>query len=122
MLLINMRASSRRAFTLVEMIAMIVVIIILAAIGIWSTGLLRQDAQSAARSDTLANLQRMQQLANMEGLSQTNTDPTLRIMELQAGLAGKGDANFQINPQVIGAQVAFSVDSSGATRWQNATP
>lgn len=43
-------------------------------------------------------------------------------MELQAGLASKGDANFQINPQVIGAQVAFSVDSSGATRWQNATP
>ena len=32
-----MRASSRKAFTLVEMIAMIVVIIILAAIGIWST-------------------------------------------------------------------------------------
>lgn len=30
-----MRASSRKAFTLVEVIAMIVVIIILAAIGIW---------------------------------------------------------------------------------------
>ena len=117
-----MRASSRKAFTLVEMIAMVVVIIILAAIGIWSTGLLRQDPQSAARSVTLASLQRMQQLANLEGLSQTNTDPTLRIMELQAGLAGKKDANFQINPQVIGAQVAFSVDSRGATRWQNATP
>jgi type II secretory pathway pseudopilin PulG len=117
-----MRASSRKAFTLVEMIAVIVVVIILVAIGIWSTGLLRQDAQSVVTSDMLANLQRTQQLANMEGLSQTNTDPTLRIMELQAGLAGKKDANFQINPQVIGAQVAFSVDSSGATRWQNATP
>ena len=117
-----MSASSRKAFTLVEMIAVIVVVIILVAIGIWSTGLLRQDAQSVVTSDTLANLQRTKLLSNMEGFSQTNTYPTLRIMELQAGLASKGDANFKINPQVLGKQVTFSVDSSGATHWQNVTP
>jgi hypothetical protein len=43
-------------------------------------------------------------------------------MELQAGLASKGDANFKINPQVLGKQVTFSVDSSGATHWQNVKP
>jgi prepilin-type N-terminal cleavage/methylation domain-containing protein len=117
-----MSTSSRKAFTLVELIVVIVVIMILTTIGIWNIVQLRQDAQSVATSDALATVQRMQELANMEGLSQTNTDATLRIMELQAGLASTGNANFKINPQVMGAQLTFSVDSSGATHWQNVAP
>ena len=69
-----MSTSSRKAFTLVELIAVIVVIMILTTIGIWNIVQLRQDAQSVATSDALATVQRMQELANMEGLSQTNTD------------------------------------------------
>jgi len=117
-----MSAASRKAFTLVEMIAILVVITILVTIGLWSIGLLRQDAQNVSTSDALATVQRMQELANMEGLTQTNTNPILRIMELQAGLASKGDANFKINPQTLGTKVTFSADSSGATQWQNLTP
>ena len=106
----------QRAFTLIEMIVVIVVLTIVVGLGIWSIGLLRQDAQSVAGTNILATVQRMQQLA------QSQTDPVQRLIELQNELAGAGCANFQFNPQTVGAQLVFSVDANGMTHWTNATP
>jgi prepilin-type N-terminal cleavage/methylation domain-containing protein len=70
-----MPVTRQSAFTLIEMIVVIVVLMIVVGLGIWCIGLLRQDAQSAASSNILATVQRMQQLSDLNGLTQSQTDP-----------------------------------------------
>jgi len=117
-----MPVTRQSAFTLIEMIVVIVVLMIVVGLGIWCIGLLRQDAQSVASSNILATVQRMQQLSDLNGLTQSQTDPVQRLIELQNDLAGAGYANFQFNPQTVGTQLVFSVDANGMTHWTNATP
>jgi type II secretory pathway pseudopilin PulG len=112
------KQTSQMAFTLVEMVVIIIVIVILVSIGLTKMGLLRTDAQDVANSDALATVQRMQELADIEGLSQTNTDSTLRLRELQAGLAAKGHAHFKMDPANVGKLVSYVLDEQNLIHWQ----
>jgi len=102
---------------MIEIVVVMAVLLILVTLGIWASGTLRQDAQAIASGDLLATVQRMQQLADMNGLTQSNAEPVQRLIELQADLAGAGYANFNLNPQTVGMQLSFYIDANGATQW-----
>ena len=97
----------RKGFTLVEMVLILTVVFILAAIGAWKVASLKDEANQVAQDDALATVQRMQQLADMEGLQEVATDTLGRILELQSGLASKGHYYFQFNPTNLAAKVAY---------------
>ena len=80
----------RKGFTLVEMVLILTVVFILAAIGAWKVAGLKAEATGVARDDALATVRRMQQLADMEGLQDTAADTLGHILELQSNLAAKG--------------------------------
>lgn len=97
----------RKGFTLVEMVLVLTVVFILAAIGAWKVAGLKDEANQVAQDDALATVQRMQQLADMEGLQEVATDTLGRILELQGSLASKGHYYFQFNPTNLAANVAY---------------
>ena len=94
-------------FTLIELVMVLTVVFILAAVGAWRISGMRGEARAVAQSDALATVQRMQALADMEGLSVGANDTLGRILELQARLAAKGHYYYQINPTNVAAQVAY---------------
>ncbi len=97
----------RKGFTLIELVMVLTVVFILAAVGAWRISGMRDEARSVARSDALATVQRMQGLADMEGLQVTANDTLGRILELQARLASKGHYFYQTNPTNLAAQVDY---------------
>ena len=97
----------RKGFTLVEMVLILTVVFILAAIGAWKVAGLKDEAAQVTQDDALATVQRMQQLADMEGLQEVATDTLGRILELQSNLASKGHYYHQFNPTNIAAKVAY---------------
>ena len=97
----------RNGFTLIELVMVLTVAFILAAVGAWRISGMRDEARSVAQSDALATAQRMQGLADMEGLQVTANDTLGRILELQTRLAAKGHYYYQINPTNLAAQVAY---------------
>jgi competence protein ComGC len=112
---------TKKGFTLVELIGILTIIFVLVGICIWHMGLLRTDAKSITSSNSITTLQQMQQMADMNNLTLSNRDVTLRIAELQKDLANAGYANFVINPITLGSTVTYSV-SNGTTIWQPITP
>jgi len=106
---------NRRGFSLIEMVVVLVVLVVLLAILSARVTGLRDAAVVSARADALATLQRMQQLADLEELSQTNTDVLARILELQSGLAARGHASFKIDPAAVSKLVTYTVDTT--THW-----
>ena len=97
----------RDGFTLIELVMVLTVVFILAAVGAWRISGMREEARTVARSDALATVQRMQALADMEGLPVTANDTLGRVLELQVRLASKGHYYYQINPTNLAAQVAY---------------
>ena len=111
--------NKRSAFTLIEVVVVMTILLILVTLGIWAGGMLRQDAQTVASGDILATVQGMQQLSDMNGLTQRDSEPVPRLIELQTDLAGAGYANFNLNPPTAGTQLNFYIDANGATHWTN---
>ena len=97
----------RDGFTLIELVMVLTVVFILAAVGAWRISGMRDEAGSVARNDALATVQRMQGLADMEGLQVAANDTLGRVLELQARLTSKGHYYYQINPTNLAAQVAY---------------
>jgi prepilin-type N-terminal cleavage/methylation domain-containing protein len=97
----------RDGFTLIELVMVLTVVFILAAVGAWRISGMREEARTVAQSDALATVQRMQALADMEGLQVTADDTLGRVLELQARLASKAHYYYQINPTNLAAQVAY---------------
>lgn len=97
-----------KGFTLIEMIVVIVAILILVSIGAWRLGTIRDEAKSVNVKDALAAVQRMEELATMEGLQVTATDALARLLELQEKLATKGHQYTQMNPTNVAAKLVFS--------------
>ena len=56
--------NKRSAFTLIEVVVVMTILLILVTLGIWAGGMLRQDAQSVASANILATVQGMQQLSD----------------------------------------------------------
>ena len=96
----------RNGFTLIELVMVLTVVFILAAVGAWRISGMRSEARAVAQSDALATVQRMQALSDMEGLSVAN-DTLGRILELQNKLTAKGHYYYQIDPTNLAAQVAY---------------
>ena len=105
----------RDGFTLIELVMVLSVVFILAAVGAWRISGMREEARSVAQSDAIATVQRMQSLADMEGLSVTADDALGRILELQTKLAARGHYYYQINPTNLAAQVAYE---PGSGQWR----
>ena len=97
----------RDGFTLIELVMVLTVVFILAAVGAWRISGLRDEARAVAQSDALATVQRLQALADMEGLQVAANNALGRVLELQAGLASKGHYYYQINPTNLAAQVVY---------------
>ena len=105
----------RDGFTLIELVMVLTVVFILAAVGAWRIAGMRDEARAVAQSDALATVQRMQSLADMEGLSVTASDTLSRILELQTKLAARGHFYYQVNPTNLAAQVTFD---SALQQWR----
>ncbi len=105
----------RDGFTLIELVMVLTVVFILAAVGAWRISGMREEARAVAQSDALATVQRMQSLADMEGLSVTASDALGRILELQTKLAARGHYYFQTNPTNLAVQVAYD---SALQQWR----
>ena len=103
-------------FTLVEMVMILTVIFILAAIGAWKVASLKDASNQVVQDDALATVLRMQQLADMEGLQESATDTLGRILELQSLLAAKGHYYYQFDPTNLAAKVAYDAT---AQQWRN---
>src|ERR1043166_5919412 len=73
----------RDGFTLIELVMVLTVVFILAAVGAWRISGMREEARAVAQSDALATVHRMQALADMEGLPVAANDTLGRILELQ---------------------------------------
>jgi prepilin-type N-terminal cleavage/methylation domain-containing protein len=101
----------RDGFTLIELVMVLTVVFILAAVGAWRISGMREEARAVAQSDALATVQRMQSLADMEGLSVTASDTLGRILELQSKLAARGHYYYQMNPTNVAAQVTYDAAS-----------
>ena len=97
----------REGFTLIELVMVLTVVFILAAVGAWRISGMRDEARAVAQGDALATAQRMQALADMEALSVTANDTLGRILELQTKLAARGHYYYQINPTNLAAQVIY---------------
>lgn len=97
----------RDGFTLIELVMVLTVVFILAAVGAWRISGMREEARAVAQSDALATVQRMQALADMEGLAVAANDTLGRILELQNKLTAKGHYYYRINPTNLAAQVAY---------------
>lgn len=97
----------RDGFTLIELVMVLTVVFILAAVGAWRISGMREEARAVAQSDALAAVQRMQSLADMEGLTVTANDTLGRILELQTKLAARGHYYYRINATNLAAQVAY---------------
>lgn len=97
----------RDGFTLIELVMVLTVVFILAAVGAWRISGMRDEARAVAQSDALATAQRMQALADMEALSVTANDTLGRILELQTKLAARGHCYYQLNPTNLAAQVIY---------------
>ena len=106
----------RKGFTLVEMVLILTVVFILAAIGAWKVAGLKAEATGVARDDALATVLRMQQLADMEGLQETAADTLGRIMELESNLVAKGHYYYQFNPTNLAERVIYD---PAAQQWRN---
>ena len=78
-----------KAFTLVEVVAVVVLVTILGAIGAWRLSSLRSQAVSVSDGQALATVERMEELADMEGIALTCPDTRNRLLELQQRLAAK---------------------------------
>lgn len=105
----------RDGFTLIELVMVLTVVFILAAVGAWRISGMREEARAVAQSDALATVQRMQSLADMEGVSVTASDTLGRILELQTKLAAKGHYYYQMNPTNFASQVAYD---SALQQWR----
>jgi len=97
----------RNGFTLIELVMVLTVVFILAAVGAWRISGMRSEARAVAQSDALATVQRMQALSDMEGLPVAANDTLGRILELQNKLTAKGHYYYQIDPTNLAAQVAY---------------
>jgi len=106
----------RKGFTLVEMVLILTVVFILAAMGAWKVAGLKDEATKVAQDDALATVLRMQQMADMEGLQETATDALGRILELQGNLAAKGHYYYQVNPTNLAQRVTYD---PAAQQWRN---
>ena len=105
----------RDGFTLIELVMVLTVVFILAAVGAWRISGMRGEARAVAQSDALATVQRMQSLADMEGLYIAANDALGRILELQTKLAARGHYYYQVNPTNLAAQVAYE---PAAGQWR----
>ncbi|ODU25198.1 MAG: hypothetical protein ABS95_00245 [Verrucomicrobia bacterium SCN 57-15] len=105
----------RDGFTLIELVMVLTVVFILAAVGAWRISGMREEARAVAQSDALATVQRMQSLADMEGLSIMANNTLGRILELQTKLAARGHYYYQMNPTNLAAQVAYD---SALRQWR----
>ncbi len=105
----------RDGFTLIELVMVLTVVFILAAVGAWRISGMREEARAVAQSNAVATVQRMQSLADMEGLSVTASDALARILELQTKLAARGHYYYQTNPTNLAAQVAYD---SALHQWR----
>ena len=96
----------------------ITIIMILAGIGGWRLNTFRDKAQAISDADMLVTIKQMQQLASFEGIVQSNTDVYLRLVELQAGLAAAGHANFKIDPQLLSRKLTYTFTPAySVTTW-----
>jgi prepilin-type N-terminal cleavage/methylation domain-containing protein len=101
----------RKGFTLIEVVMVLTVVFILAAIGIWRIAAVREEAGTLAGRDALITAQRMQALADMEGLSIVATTTVERLVELQIKLAAKGHDYYQVNPTNLATRVSYDVQT-----------
>jgi len=110
----------RKGFTLVEIVLVVGVIFILAAIGAWRLSALKSEATGVAADNALSVVQRMEQLAALEGLSQTATTSLGRIKELQSQLTAKKHSYYQYDPTNLAEKVDYD---AAAGQWVlRATP
>ena len=104
----------RGGFTLVEIVLVVGVIFILAAIGAWRLSTIKNEAVSVAADNALDVVRRMQQLSDLEGLPQNSLNVLERIKELQAQLSAKGHSYYQYNPTNLAEMVDFDAT---AHKW-----
>ena len=97
----------RKGFTLVEIVLVVAVIFILAAIGAWRLSALKNEATNVAANNALDVVQRMQQMSDLEGLTQTATTVLERIMEMQSQLSAKTHNYYQYNPTNLAEKVDY---------------
>lgn len=102
-----MRTKSK-AYTLIELIVVIITIIILVAAGIAHMGQLRNDAKTVNAADVLGSAERMEQLAGVNSLTITQTDTKLRLLELQSKLAAAGYAHFNLDADSVASKITYN--------------
>lgn len=105
----------RKAFTLIEVVMVLTVVFILAAIGTWRIAGMREEASAVARQDALTTVQRMQALADMEGIGMAATTTLERLTELQIKLTAKGHDYYQVNPTNLATRVTYD---AGTRQWR----
>jgi len=96
-----------KGFTLVEIVLVVAVIFILAAIGAWRLSALKSEAANVAANHAFDVVQRMQQMSDLEGLTQTATTALDRIQEMQSQLSTKGHNYYQYNPTNLVEKVDY---------------
>ena len=100
-----------KGFTLVEIVLVVGVIFILAAIGAWRLSALKSEANSVAANSAFDVVQRMQQLSDVEGITQTTTTALDRLKELQNQLSAKGHNYYQYNPTNLAEKVDYDANA-----------
>lgn len=97
----------RDGFSLIELVMVLAVAFILAAVGAWRLAGMRDEARAVSQGDALATVQRLQALADMEGIHVTANHSLERLRELQTKLAARGHHYYQNNLTNLAAQVEY---------------
>jgi prepilin-type N-terminal cleavage/methylation domain-containing protein len=103
-----------KAFTLIEVVIVVVLVGTLATIGSWKLLNLRTATLSVKAQDALATVQRMQQLADMEPNfpALTRTETGNRIAELRNNLSAIGHVYYQFDPIELAKWVEWDTTTS----------
>ena len=103
-----MKKQKYPAMTIIEVIIVITIIGILAGMTIWKTNEHKELAYNIQINQLLDYTQQLENLAEAENITVTNTDAKLRFKELQSRLTAKGHVILTANPEDISKNLMFS--------------